>query len=89
MAAIRAAPRPPKVDAVAPIKVDTAVVEARDAAILAAIRRHGGMVMAHHLRKELPTDDPARRNDVDADQAIKNALLRLKAKQQVARTGDT
>lgn len=68
--------------------MDVDVVELRDQAMLAAINRNGGIAMVSQLRKSLPAGDPASRDDVDADQAVKNSLLRLKAKGKVARTGD-
>lgn len=64
------------------------VVEARDKAILAEIDRHG-FRMAHQLVKALPADDPARRDLAQGEQAIRDSLLRLKAKRVLVRTADT
>jgi hypothetical protein len=72
----------------APVKVDAAIVEARDRAVLAALNRNGGLAMIRTLRKALPPGDPAT-TPAAVDDAVKNALLRLKAKGQVERTGDT
>ena len=72
-----------------PIKVSVDVVAARDAAILDAINRAGGLVFVHRLRGVLPATDPAAADEDQAEQAITLALHRLKAKGVLARTGDT
>lgn len=80
---------PSPLPAAAPIKVEVDIVEERDRVILSALNRRGGLAMVHQLRRELPVGDPARSDDDQADQAVKNSLMRLKAKRKVARTGDT
>lgn len=86
----------PKCGAKAPLaldpparKVDVDVVEARDKAIFAALNRNGGLAMIRTLRLAIPATDPAAKTPALRDEAIKNALFRLKAKGKVERTGDT
>lgn len=68
--------------------VDVEIVEARDRAVLAALNRNGGLAMIRQLRGALPAGDPVKGSPVE-ETAISNALVRLKAKGKVARTGDT
>lgn len=68
-------------------KTDLASVEARDAAILKYLRNHDGVASTEQLKSALPKE-PA----LTADQfgaALHAALVRIKAKGLIGRTGDT
>lgn len=65
-----------------------AIVEARDAAILRFLERHDGVASHKDLIGALPTDDPAKTLDAKKE-ALKLALMRLRAKHLIDRTADT
>lgn len=70
--------------------VNAAFIEARDATVLAKIEHNNGVATIQELRKWFVTSAVAGSGtDAVKHEALQNALLRLKAKHQLARTGDT
>lgn len=66
---------------------ELAVVDNRDQAILRYLRLHDGVAAAEQLKAAMPKE-PTLTND-QADTAFRSALLRLKAKGAIDRTGTT
>lgn len=70
--------------------VDAAAIEARDAAVLGRIAGNNGVASVQELRRWFVASSVAGGgNDVAKYDALQNALLRLKAKGELGRTGDT
>lgn len=65
------------------------MIAARDAAILDAIRRCGGVATIRDLRLRFPKTDPAAATPATLDDALRTALVRIRAKGHIGRTADT
>jgi hypothetical protein len=70
-------------------KVDADIIKSRDAEILRLINVNNGVATMSELRARFPKRDPAAADEHQRDEALRNSLLRLKARGLIARTADT
>jgi hypothetical protein len=61
----------------------------RNAAVLDAIRRIGGVGTIRDLRLRFPKADPAAGSPSTLDEALRNSLSRLRSKGLIGRTADS
>ena len=70
-------------------KLDAAVVTRRDAELLRLLNVNNGVITLHELRRRFPPQSDPATDAAAKEEALKNTLLRLKARGLIARTADT